>query len=48
MAIAAIAAFPLFLCAAGATSVTASCAACLGFDFSDYVAKQVERYFPCC
>ena len=48
MAIAAIVALPAVICAAAATSVTASCAACLGFDFGDYIAKQVERYFPCC
>ena len=48
MAIALIAAFPLAICAAAATSVTISATACLGFDVGDYIVNQVERYFPCC
>ena len=44
MAIALIAAFPLAICAAAATSVTLSLATCFGFD----PAKTVESYFPCC
>ena len=44
MAIAAIVALPVALCAAAATSVTLSLAMCFGFD----PAKTVESYFPCC
>ena len=44
MAIAEIAAIPLVLCAAAATSVTLSLAMCFGFD----PAKVVDSYFPCC
>ena len=47
MAIAAIVALPVALCAAAATSVTVSATACLGFDFGDYLANQVSRYVPC-
>ena len=47
MAIALIAAFPLAICAAAATSVTVSATACLGFDVGDYLANQVSRYVPC-
>ena len=47
MAIALIAAFPLAICAAAATSVTVGLTTCLGFDVGDYLVNQVSRYVPC-
>ncbi len=44
MAIAAIVALPVALCAATATYVTYGLATCFGFD----PAKVVDSYFPCC
>ncbi len=44
MAIAAIVALPVALCAAAATYVTYGLATCFGFD----PAKVVDSYFPCC
>ena len=43
MAIAAIAALPVALCAAAATYVPSGLPTCFGFD----AAKVVDSYFPC-